>query len=126
VLDARAVSETPADSVPSHVVASVVNGCRQALSDYQAGLTDDVELTRALRWAGLAVAPDRVRLFDRSSGRWWELDGIAADQASGINRPAHTARLRQVVDDLAADVREHAPLAEAGDVHLLVTKEDRG
>ena len=124
--DARVVSEERSNSVPGHVVASVVSGCRRALNDYQAGLTDDVELRRALGRAGLAVERDRVWLLDLSTGRRWELEGVANARPAATDRPAPTARLRQVVDDLATDFGERAPLADAEDVPLLVTKGDRG
>ena len=87
--------------MPSHVVATVVTGCRQALGDYQAGLTDDVELRQALCRAGIAIEPDHVWLFDLSLGRWWAFDGIAVEPVARTSEPARATRLRQIVDDLA-------------------------
>jgi hypothetical protein len=92
---------------------SAVAHCRAALADYRAGVLDEAELRDALYHGGLVARGGEAWMLDVQAGCWWRFDGVGVDQFPSARVASGFARLRSVIDELAA-ARADRNVAQGG------------
>ena len=83
---------------------SALAGCRQALTDYQAGLLSDDDVRRTLFHHGLVRHGQEAWLLDLQSEQWWRYDGLGLGAARAPLTNAGVARLRHSIDVLTREL----------------------
>ena len=79
-------------------------GCRQALTDYQAGLLGDDDVRRTLFQHGLVRHGGEAWLLDLQGEQWWRYDGLGLGAARAPLTSAGVARLRHSIDTLTREL----------------------
>jgi hypothetical protein len=82
---------------------SAATCCRTALADYLAGVLDQGELRESLFRAGVVEHRGEAWLLDLSAGCWWRYDGVGVEVFGDVHVHTDFARLRAVIDELAAN-----------------------